>query len=285
MRSTLSGSLTHAKFVYTRGHRRFESFCEDVMRYRCIGLCVGPAGVGKTASARRYTRWDVLESRYPRFSHTEKPPPEVASLSSVFYTPPAISRPRLISAEIEGRRNLVSWFSAVAERNGKKNAKEKNGRGTPMTEGLPEEEGGMELLIVDEADWLKMPDLELLRSLHDREGLGLILVGLVGLEKKLGRYDQLYSRVGFVHRYSPLDTSETREMVLDNAHKFGIGLSREAFSDEGGMTALVRESRGNFRLLEKLLQQCERVLRINELSLVDSRVVDAARKALTFGEV
>jgi DNA transposition AAA+ family ATPase len=50
------------------------------------------------------------------------------------------------------------------------------------------------------------------------------------------------------------------------------------------MSALVRESRGNFRLLEKLLQQCERVVRINGLSAVDARVVETARKALTFGE-
>ncbi len=272
--STLSRPPTHAGFVNTRGHRRFESFCRDVAHYRCIGVCVGPAGVGKTASAKRYTKWDVLEPRYPRFSHTEKPPSEVASLTSVFYTAPSISRPRLIAAEIEQRRNLVSWFSAVAKGN----------RVSAQVDGLPEEADGMDLLIVDEADWLKMADLELLRSLHDREGFGLILIGLVGLEKKLGRYAQLYSRVGFVHRYAPLDEAETRNLVLDHTRKFGVTLSSEGFSDKGGINALVRESRGNFRLLEMLLQQCERVLRVNELSVVNARVVDTARKALSFGE-
>ncbi|MDN5697143.1 MAG: AAA family ATPase [Rubrobacter sp.] len=275
MQSTLSSLPTCAGFVYTRGHRRFESFCEDVMRYRCIGACVGPAGVGKTASARRYTKWDVLEPRYPRFSHTEKPPSEVASVRSAFYTPPSISQPRRMAAEIDQRRNLVSWFAAVAQR---------EQSGAPTDDGLLQEEDGIDLVIVDESDWLKMPDFELLRSMHDREGFGLILIGLVGLEKKLARYDQLYSRVGFVHRYAPLDVSETREMVFEHAHKFGVALSYEAFSDEGGITALVRESRGNFRLLEKLLQQCERVLCINELPVVSARVVDAARKSLTFGE-
>lgn len=81
------------------------------MRYRCIGVCVGPAGVGKTASARRYTKWDVLEPRYPRFSHTEKPPSEVASVRSAFYTPPSISQPRRMAAEIDQRRNLVTHLT------------------------------------------------------------------------------------------------------------------------------------------------------------------------------
>ena len=80
---TLFGPPTCGGFVSTKGHRRFESFCDDVARYRCIGACVGPAGVGKTASARRYTLWDVIEPRYPTFSHTEKPPPEVASAKIV----------------------------------------------------------------------------------------------------------------------------------------------------------------------------------------------------------
>ncbi len=115
---TLFGPPTRSGFVSTKGHRRFESFCDDVARYRCIGVCVGPAGVGKTASARRYSKWDVIEPRYPRFSHTEKPPPEVASVRSVFYTPPVVSRPRLIASEVEARRNLVNWFAAVAQQYG-----------------------------------------------------------------------------------------------------------------------------------------------------------------------
>ena len=276
------GPPTASGFVSTRGHRRFESFCDDVARYRCIGVCVGPAGVGKTASARRYTFWDAIEPRYPRFSHTEKPPPEVASVKSVFYTPEAVSRPRLIASEVEARRNLVNWFAAVASQ------EEADGAGTndpDRRDGhLPEEHDRMRLLVVDEANWLKMPDLEQLRSMHDQEGFGLVLVGMPGLEKALARYPQLYSRVGFVHRYAPLGAEETEAVVAEHAAAFGISLSPEAFADRGGMSALVRESRGNFRLLEKLLQQCERVLRINGLPRVDARVVETARKALTFGE-
>ncbi|EOF6267776.1 AAA family ATPase, partial [Salmonella enterica] len=56
------------------------------------------------------------------------------------------------------------------------------------------------VILVDEAELLPYRALEVLRRIHDRSGVALVLAGmprlLVNLKGSRGEYAQLYSRVG-----------------------------------------------------------------------------------------
>jgi DNA transposition AAA+ family ATPase len=104
-----------------------------------------------------------------------------------------------------------------------------------------------ELLIVDEADRLKTPSLEQLRDHYDRTGVGVVLIGMPGIEKSLARYPQLYSRVGFVHRYRPLSLNEQHLVIARHwPHLAPDDLGD--FTTAEAVATTTRITSGNFRL-------------------------------------
>jgi hypothetical protein len=139
-------------------------------------------------------------------------------------------------------------------------------------------------VIVDEADRLKTATLEQLRDFYDRGTLGLVLIGMPGLEKRLARYPQLYSRIGFAHRYKPLSTDELRFVLAHHWQRLDLNLSVDDFTDAEAIAAIARTTNGNFRLLARLFAQIQRVLEINRLHTITGEVVDAARETLVIGQ-
>ena len=55
--------------------------------------------------------------------------------------------------------------------------------------------------------------------------------------------------------------------------------------DEETVAAIVRITGGNFRLLDRLLTQIERILEINALREVSKAVMEAARESPVVGQV
>lgn len=65
--------------------------------------------------------------------------------------------------------------------------------------------------------------------------------------------------------------------------EIGLSLDEADFTDTQAIAAIARITGGNFRLLHRLFVQIERVLRINELTVITDDVVNAARSILVIG--
>jgi DNA transposition AAA+ family ATPase len=103
-----------------------------------------------------------------------------------------------------------------------------------------------------------------------------------GIEKRLARYGQLYSRVGFVHHYRPLSAQEQAFVLARHWPELGLGDTSD-FTTSEAVAAITRITSGNFRLTCRLVTQIQRVLDINHLSVVTKEVVEAARESLVIG--
>lgn len=139
------------------------------------------------------------------------------------------------------------------------------------------------LVLIDEADRLRMTGLEQVRAIFDSGAFGVILIGMPGLEKRMARYPQLYSRIGFVHEFRPLGVPDMRWLLEQHWTPVGVNLPDREFSEEAA-AALMRTTAGNFRLLNRMLAQIERILEINGLQNITKEVIEAARESLVIGQ-
>jgi DNA transposition AAA+ family ATPase len=264
-------------FIPTKPFRQFVEFCTACRRQRSIGLCFGAPGVGKTASARRVAGWDQIEPVLPYLGYTSlpvAPPADLVGAPTIFYTAPVVNSPRQterdlqrLSRRIMQLRGLTTTASAPA-----------------MTSWPPPTPGeAVELVLIDEADRLKMLALEQVRDRYDRGQHGLVLIGLPGIEKRMARFAQLCSRVGFVHEFQALSDAEVQFVLAQQWPALGLRFSPTEFADQEALMAIIRITGGNFRLLVKLFAQIERILRINDRSTVTSEVVETARSSLVIG--
>jgi hypothetical protein len=72
-----------------------------------------------------------------------------------------------------------------------------------------------------------MNSFEQLRSIFDKGTAGLILIGMPGIEKRIARFPQFYSRIGFVHEFRPLDSTEMHELLERRWVPVGVTLPDE----------------------------------------------------------
>jgi DNA transposition AAA+ family ATPase len=261
-------------FIVTKEHRRFVEFCDACRRYRYIGLCYGQPGIGKTWSARVYTNWDRVEQLNALWFDGMPPTPEIMTCHTVFYTASVVNTPGRIEKGVAAARHLLSRVVDTMEQ---------------VLAGVEDYEvhwqppDRMELLIVDEADRLKTAGLEQIRDIYDHNHIGLVLIGMPGIEKRLSRYAQLYSRVGFVHQFKALSIQEMHFIFEHKWQQMGLSLNPNDFADAEATSAIIRITGGNFRLIQRLFSQIERIMEINQLQMISKEVVETARENLVIG--
>jgi DNA transposition AAA+ family ATPase len=263
------------EFLETQEYRRFAEFCDACRRYRYIGLCHGPPGVGKTLSARHYARWAFVAPTIATQSRIADllPPSEIVDCHTLLYTPTVTVTPRRLELELHTLQYQLKW--AVVEAM------------TPETAAQPANLNDLpdraELVIVDEADRLKFPVLEQLRDTYDRGQFGLVLISMPGLEKRLARYAQFYSRMGFVHHFRTLSADAMRVILAYKWQQLGLTLVPDDLNDAEAIAAIIRVTGGNFRLVHRLFSQIERIMLINGLRTITPEVIEAARQSLVIG--
>ena len=200
----------------------------------------------------------------PPHRHDGIPPRDSGPWQTVLYTPGVVNTPRIVERDLGGLRRAVSGLARRAVWHAE----------------AAQEPQVPDLIIVDEADRLKTAALEQLRDLYDRRHIGLVLIGMPGLQKRLARYAQLYSRVGFVHQFRPLSGQELTDVIQHQWVQLGLDEALQQATDIAVVNAIARVTGGNFRLVERLFAQIKRVLEINELRTVTTEVVAVARESL-----
>ncbi len=210
-------------FVATTTAKNILDVCAMAHTMKDINLVIGEAGLGKTMALKQYAKTVenvVLIETDPTFS------------------------PKVLLVE------LCNKLGIVPTRNNHDNT-------TAIIEKLA---GSERLLIIDEAELLNYKCLEIVRRIHDKSGVGVILAGMprlrANLRGKRGEYKQLYSRVGFAcDLHDKLPDGDVA--ILSQAY---IGTSE--FDD-----VLVKASLGNARRLNKLLRGVNRLASLNKMAI------------------
>ncbi len=258
-------------FQMTGQYRRFAEICNKSQSAKFIALFYGRTGLGKTECAYHYANWRVVEPLLEKSALTRRLPPSIIHCSAAIYTPDVGATPKRVQLNLATLRNrfedLVDhgtvWYNSDSE---------------PFR---PHKY--LKLVIIDEADRLKLGSLEVIRDLYDRTPLSVLLIGSPGIERRLRRtgYGQLHSRFSLAYEIQPLTNDELRSFISRQWNEIDLPCT----ADDAVSTAIMRISSGNFRVLHRIFNEIKRLQKINRFQLITPDVVEVARKGLLLGAI
>jgi hypothetical protein len=250
----MRGLLTSSRaFVETLEYNRFVEVCEACRQFRYIGLCYGPPGIGKTLSAVRYSRANqiVPRDRWTSDVSDDLPVDTLLYTTSVINTPSGVrndikmARERVMSIALNPiRREASVVLEEIRVKDEKRRREIMDKPGCSPCDRPAVDPTYFEtykqyqvkeravrdpttLILVDEADRLHMNSLEQIRSIFDEGTAGLVLIGMPGIEKRIARFPQFYSRIGFVHEFRPLGAEQVQALLESRWAPAGVKLPDE----------------------------------------------------------
>jgi DNA transposition AAA+ family ATPase len=257
------------RFLITSQYRRFAEMCNKSQTSKFIGLFYGKTGLGKTESALHYSNWRAVEPLLETSAAARIIPASVMHSSAAVFTPDV----NLSTSKLEsGIRVLRNRFDELVDQ-------ATNWHSNGSEQFYPHRY--LKLLIIDEADRLKLGALEVVRDMYDRKNLSIVLIGSPGIDRRLRRagYGQLHSRFNLIYEMQPLSTNE---MSLFIAQKW-LELKLPLTADDGVSKAIMRIANGNFRVLIRIFSEIERLQKLNCFTMITPEVVEVARKSLLLG--
>src|SRR5699024_12431491 len=110
----------------------------------------------------------------------------------------------------------------------------------------------IDLIIIDEVDRLNYKTLEIIRDIYDQLDIGVVLIGMPGIDKRLSRYPQLYSRIGFSHQFEKLSNDDLKLVLEYSWEELSVPLRLEDFEDYESINTVLIIMNGIFRLVHTL---------------------------------
>jgi DNA transposition AAA+ family ATPase len=223
-----------APFLETTVARRILDIADQVHEDGIMGVVVGPAGYGKSEGLKEFSR----------------------------------RNPDVLYLEIDQGYNALVLFAEIYRSEfGECGHKELHDMHVAIIEKM---KGSGRMLIIDQAEYLPLKALEMLRSMYDKAGVGILLCGLERLLENIrgqrGQYAQLHSRIGVVAKLKPITVGDAKLIAQSM-----IGDKRA----EKTFTSFYNRSQGNARELVKLINAAVRIAHINECHINEDVIASA----------
>lgn len=125
------------------------------------------------------------------------------------------------------------------------------------------------VLIVDEVDYLTMDknkSIEILRDIHDKTNIPVVLVGMTNAHSRLKKFSHLYDRLSEIVKFERFSKSDIKTIVKE--------LSEIEFTDCA--TKYIYSNLNRFRQIVKIINKAETIAKTNGLSSIDEILIKEA---------